>query len=54
MTIEPSFYYVDNRRLLGKPITGAEMIELEYEEIPANWEGFPTMAEAVAHCDKLH
>ena len=53
MKINPALFYVWNNQLLGKPISGAEMIKLDYDSVPANHESFPSMQEANEYREKM-
>lgn len=46
MKINPALFYVWNNQLLGKPISGEEMIALDYDLVPPNHESFSSLKEA--------
>ena len=49
----PVLFYVWNNQLLGKPISGAEMIELDYDSVPPNHESFSSLREANEYREKM-
>ena len=53
MKINPALVYVWNNQLLGKPISGAEMIELNYDSVPPNHESFSSLQEANEYREKM-
>jgi len=46
-------FWAANPELLGKPISGAEMIELNYDSVPPNHESFSSLQEANEYREKM-